>query len=154
MKTDPHDPIRIAALMASVVLSLSLGACGGGESTAAVVDSAVATEGAVATGGDTRTALSDRSTRRLPTPTPVAAPSPAPAPAAVLPVSVEGRLLASNCFQCHGTGGTGGFESIRGSEAKEVLEYLTQTANRDIMAAHAQGYTRAQLLQIIAYLQQ
>ena len=65
-----------------------------------------------------------------------------------------GRLLASNCFQCHGTGGTGGFESIRGSEAKEVLEYLTQTANRDIMAAHAQGYTRAQLQQIIAYLQQ
>lgn len=68
--------------------------------------------------------------------------------------STEGRLLASNCFQCHGTNGTGGFDSIRGSEADEVLEFLTKTASKDIMAAHAQGYTRAQLLKIIAYLQQ
>jgi mono/diheme cytochrome c family protein len=68
--------------------------------------------------------------------------------------STEGRLLASNCFQCHGTNGTGGFDSIRGSEANEVLEFLTKTASKDIMAAHAQGYTRAQLLKIIAYLQQ
>lgn len=67
----------------------------------------------------------------------------------------EGRLLASNCFQCHGTGGVGGFESIRGSEASEVLEYLTAPNPRaDIMAAHAQGYTRAQLESVIRYLQQ
>ncbi|MEY4756648.1 MAG: hypothetical protein RJA34_1546 [Pseudomonadota bacterium] len=70
------------------------------------------------------------------------------------PANTEGRLLASNCFQCHGTLGRGGFESIRGSDASEVLEYLTKTANKDIMAAHAQGYTRAQLQSIIAYLQQ
>lgn len=65
-----------------------------------------------------------------------------------------GRLLASNCFQCHGTMGTGGFDSIRGRKASEVLDYLTKTANRDIMAAHAQGYTREQLQVIITYLQQ
>ncbi|MDQ1314581.1 MAG: hypothetical protein QG662_690 [Pseudomonadota bacterium] len=69
------------------------------------------------------------------------------------PADTTGRLLASNCFQCHGTGGAGGFESIRGSEASEVVDYLTQPASSDIMAAHAQGYTRAQLEAIIAYLQ-
>lgn len=75
-------------------------------------------------------------------------------PIAVQPANTAGRLLASNCFQCHGTMGTGGFESIRGSDAKDVLKYLTKTANKDIMAAHAQGYTRAQLQSIVAYLQQ
>ncbi|MDG5974318.1 cytochrome c class I [Hydrogenophaga taeniospiralis CCUG 15921] len=72
----------------------------------------------------------------------------------VQPKNTEGRLLASNCFQCHGTMGSGGFENIRGGEAEEVLEYMTKTASRDIMAAHAQGYTTAQLQKIITYLQQ
>lgn len=70
------------------------------------------------------------------------------------PANTEGRLLASNCFQCHGTLGLGGFDKIRGSEASEVMEFMTKTASRDIMAAHAQGYTPEQLKKIIAYLQQ
>ncbi len=70
------------------------------------------------------------------------------------PANTAGRLLASNCFQCHGTGGMGGFSNIRGSEAAEVKEYLGRSASSDIMAAHAQGYTSAQLDSIIAYLQQ
>lgn len=70
------------------------------------------------------------------------------------PANTTGRLLASNCFQCHGTGGYGGFENIRGSEAEEVLDYLTKSGPSNIMAAHAQGYTRAQLLTIIQYLKQ
>jgi len=70
------------------------------------------------------------------------------------PTNTAGRLLASNCFQCHGTGGVGGFDNIRGKEASEVREYLTQSANSSIMAAHAQGYTAAQLNSIISYLQQ
>lgn len=70
------------------------------------------------------------------------------------PANTEGRLLASNCFQCHGTMGMGGFDKIRGSEASEVLEFMTKTASRDIMAAHAQGYTPEQLKKIITYLQQ
>jgi hypothetical protein len=69
------------------------------------------------------------------------------------PTNTAGRLLASNCFQCHGTGGVGGFEKIRGS-ASEVKKYLNQPANGNIMTAHAQGYTNAQLDAIIAYLQQ
>lgn len=70
------------------------------------------------------------------------------------PANTAGRLLASNCFQCHGTGGVGGFDRIRGGDAAEVREYLGRTANSSIMAAHAQGYTSAQLNAIIAYLQQ
>lgn len=70
------------------------------------------------------------------------------------PANTSGRLLASNCFQCHGTLGRGGFDSIRGGEAGEVREYLGKTASSDIMSAHAQGYTRAQLDAIVAYLNQ
>lgn len=69
------------------------------------------------------------------------------------PTNTAGRLLASNCFQCHGTGGMGGFEKIRG-DAAEVKKYLSKPANGDIMTAHAQGYTSAQLDAIITYLQQ
>ncbi len=67
--------------------------------------------------------------------------------------NINGRLLASNCFQCHATGGQGGFERIRG-EAGEIRDYLNKAANSGIMAAHAQGYTDAQLTAIINYFQQ
>jgi mono/diheme cytochrome c family protein len=70
-----------------------------------------------------------------------------------LAASPQGRLLASNCFQCHGTNGNGGFEEIRGKSAEELLEFLQKPAGKDIMAAHAQGYTPAQLKTIAAYLQ-
>jgi mono/diheme cytochrome c family protein len=73
------------------------------------------------------------------------------------PASTEGRLLASNCFQCHGTGGMGGFERIRGGEVDEVREYrdlARRPARSDIMAAHAQGYTDAQIAAIVQYLKQ
>ena len=72
------------------------------------------------------------------------------------PTQTAGRLLASNCFQCHGTGGMGGLEKIRGGDVKEVRDYrnlLRKPANQDIMAAHAQGYTDAQIAAIIQYLQ-
>jgi sulfide dehydrogenase cytochrome subunit len=70
------------------------------------------------------------------------------------PANTSGRLLASNCFQCHGTLGTGGFDSIRSKDADELLEYMSKPASSDIMAAHAQGYTRAQLQLISSYLKQ
>jgi len=68
--------------------------------------------------------------------------------------NTDGRLLASNCFQCHGTMGTGGFEQIRGKSANELIEFFDKPASRDIMAAHAQGYTADQLRKVAAYLQQ
>lgn len=87
-------------------------------------------------------------------PATVPASTPTTTPETRAAASTEGRLLASNCFQCHGTNGTGGFDNIRGGEAREVTEFLSKAANKDIMAAHAQGYTPAQLQKIIAYLQQ
>ena len=70
------------------------------------------------------------------------------------PAQSTGRLLASNCFQCHATNGTGGFERITGGEAYDVYKYTTKTANANIMAAHAQGYTSTQLTSLIGYLNQ
>ena len=66
-----------------------------------------------------------------------------------------GRLLASNCFQCHGTNGSGGFDRIQGST--ELLSELRKFASGEedpggIMAAHAVGYTDAQLQLIADFL--
>lgn len=119
------------AVWVAVAASIVLAACGGGS-------------------GDEGTATT-KSSPSLSTTKPL---SSTPAPTATVAASTEGRLLASNCFQCHGTNGTGGFDSIRGGEAEEITEFLTKNASRDIMAAHAQGYTPAQLQKIIAYLQQ
>ena len=77
--------------------------------------------------------------------------TPTPAP---IPASTAGRLLASNCFQCHGTNGSGGFERITGGEAGEIREFRSKIANKDIMAAHAQGFTDAQIEALVSYLNQ
>ena len=69
---------------------------------------------------------------------------------------LSGRLLASNCFQCHGTNGTGGFEKLAGQSASEIYGELKKFASgaedaNGIMAAHAMGFTDAQLNAIAAY---
>ncbi|MBU6283089.1 hypothetical protein KGQ64_12675 [bacterium] len=71
--------------------------------------------------------------------------------------TTEGRLLASNCFQCHGTYGSGGFDRISGKSETELIEELNEflAGGEDpggIMAAHLQGYTAAQLQAIARYL--
>ncbi len=67
-----------------------------------------------------------------------------------------GRLLASNCYQCHGTNGSGGFEHLAGESASEIYgelkEFAANTSSNNIMAAHAAGYTDAQMRAIAAYL--
>ena len=127
---------------ASLLLGTLLTGCGGGADSATVRDaSASAVAGADA--AVTSELKSDRIGRSTSTTSTV-----------TQPLNTNGRLLASNCFQCHGTLGLGGFDKIRGSDAQEVLEYLTQPASSDIMAAHAQGYTLDQLKAIVAYLQQ
>jgi mono/diheme cytochrome c family protein len=137
-----RKPYAYAGLTA-LAMTLSLAACGGGSDTSA--ESAASAESA---DGKAQIASARKSTTTTTTATT------STATLVAQPSNTEGRLLASNCFQCHGTLGTGGFDSIRGSEASEVLEFMTKTANRDIMAAHAQGYTPEQLKKIIAYLQQ
>ena len=78
-------------------------------------------------------------------------PTPPPSTSDIHP----GRLLASNCFQCHGTNGSGGFDRIQGST--ELLSELRKFASGEedpggIMAAHAVGYTDAQLQLIADFL--
>ena len=117
-----------------LALCLSLAACGGGSSGSETTE----------TKAETTPDASSKSAN---------ATAAAPTAVVVQPTNTTGRLLASNCFQCHGTMGTGGFDSIRGKDANDVYEYLTKSASSDIMAAHAQGYTKAQLQAIVAYLQ-
>ena len=77
-------------------------------------------------------------------------------------VSPPGRLLASNCFQCHGTNGRGpGFERLAGQSANEIYDELREMradlvskGGRDIMVRHAAGYSDAQLLQLSQWLSQ
>jgi cytochrome c553 len=69
----------------------------------------------------------------------------------------EGRLLASNCFQCHGTNGKGpGFDKLAGKSAselyKELLEFRSGKEGKGIMAAHVMGYSDAQLRALSTYL--
>jgi len=68
-----------------------------------------------------------------------------------------GRLLASNCYQCHGTNGSGGFDELRGKSASELLSDLRKFASGGedpdgIMAAHALGYDDTQLQLIADFL--
>lgn len=68
-------------------------------------------------------------------------------------VGQPGRLLASNCFQCHGTNGRGaGFDALAGRSASDIYTKLKEMkAGREgngIMAKHAMVYTDAQMQQI------
>lgn len=68
--------------------------------------------------------------------------------------STAGRLLASNCFQCHGTDGksAGGIERLAGMSASEIIDEMqsmrVETIGNNIMKAHARGYTDVELLLI------
>jgi sulfide dehydrogenase cytochrome subunit len=68
----------------------------------------------------------------------------------------EGRLLASGCFQCHGTNGVkGGFDALAGDNKQDLLNKLndmrTKPARSNIMNPHARGYTTHQLSLIADY---
>ena len=78
-----------------------------------------------------------------------------PTPAAATG-ALNGRLLASNCFQCHGTNGTGGFDRLAGKSASEIYGELREFASgkedaNGIMAAHAMGFSDAQLKSVASY---
>jgi sulfide dehydrogenase cytochrome subunit len=65
-------------------------------------------------------------------------------------VDQPGRLLASNCFQCHGTNGKGpGFDSLAGKSPNEIFEKLKEFQSgkegKGIMARHSMAYTDAQM---------
>lgn len=68
-----------------------------------------------------------------------------------------GRLLASNCFQCHGTDGKGpGFDRLAGKSANEIYGELKEMQSghegNGLMAVHARGYTDQQLRDLAGWL--
>lgn len=68
----------------------------------------------------------------------------------------NGRLLASNCFQCHGTNGkaVSGFERLAGMSASELKSELAEMKVENeggIMGVHAAAYTDAQIAAMAAY---
>ena len=68
-----------------------------------------------------------------------------------------GRLLASNCFQCHGTNGQGpGFDRLTGKSTqeiyKELVEFRSGKEGKGIMARHTMGFTDTQLRDLSAWL--
>lgn len=69
-----------------------------------------------------------------------------------------GRLLASQCAQCHGTNGssTNSWDSISGESAseliEEMLEFTSGQEDEPIMEAQAHGYTDAEIQALASWL--
>lgn len=73
----------------------------------------------------------------------------------VLTTPSTGRLLASQCAQCHGTDGisVSGIESLAG-ESGEILEEMFEMKGRDrnqIMHLQAKGYSRTEIRVLANY---
>lgn len=71
--------------------------------------------------------------------------------------TTSGRLLASNCSQCHGTNKTAaGFDTLMGKNAdklyKKLKKYQSGAEGEGIMARHASGYTDPQMRDIAQWL--
>jgi sulfide dehydrogenase cytochrome subunit len=66
-----------------------------------------------------------------------------------------GRLLASNCFQCHGTDGRKGFEELAGKSSSSIYEEMKEmqakAADSNIMNAHARGFSDNEIWLIADY---
>ena len=72
-------------------------------------------------------------------------------------VADNGKVLASQCFQCHGPNGhsKGEIDSIAGKSASDLygdLIDMKKKQERDIMHLQAKIYTDAELLEIAKYL--
>lgn len=69
--------------------------------------------------------------------------------------NLQGRSLAANCFQCHGTNGYAGELKIAGESASEIIEELNEMKPRspgaNIMNVHAQAYTTEEIKLIADY---
>jgi cytochrome subunit of sulfide dehydrogenase len=64
-----------------------------------------------------------------------------------------GRLLSSNCMQCHGTNGmNGSFNQLAGIPFESMMEKMhDQQTHSSIMGAQARGYTDDELQRIATY---
>jgi cytochrome subunit of sulfide dehydrogenase len=71
------------------------------------------------------------------------------ATAASVSPELQGRALASNCFQCHGTNGHASELKIAGIDASGLMSKFTEMRARgardNIMNVHAFGYTNEEI---------
>ena len=73
-------------------------------------------------------------------------------------LDLPGRVLASNCFQCHGTNGYAGELKIGEQSASSIISDLNEMRTKDprenIMNAHARAYTSEEIKLIANYISQ
>jgi cytochrome subunit of sulfide dehydrogenase len=71
-------------------------------------------------------------------------------------IDMPGRLLASNCFQCHGTNGYAGELKIGEQSASSIISDLNEMKTKDprsnIMNLHARAYTTEEIKLIAEYI--
>lgn len=71
-------------------------------------------------------------------------------------IDLPGRVLASNCFQCHGTNGYAGELKIGEQSASSIISDINEMKTKDprsnIMNAHARAYTTEEIKIIAEYI--
>lgn len=71
-------------------------------------------------------------------------------------IDLPGRVLASNCFQCHGTNGYAGELKIGEQSASSIISDLKEMRTKDprsnIMNVHARAYTNEEIQLIADYI--
>ncbi len=133
MKASINIPLALA-------LGVLLTACGGGGSSTTTTTSGNDNDGTTTTTtGSTTTTTASGST----------------APAINAPDGA--RLLASQCFQCHGMNGSSasGIESIAGDSVAELVDEMLEmkySTEIDIMHYQAKGYSEAEIRLMATYL--
>ena len=80
-----------------------------------------------------------------------------PVPGPVINVTdMPGRVLASNCFQCHGTNGYAGELKIGEQSASSIIgdmnEMKSKNPGANIMNVHARAYTPEEIKIIANYI--
>jgi len=73
-------------------------------------------------------------------------------------IDLPGRVLASNCFQCHGTNGYAGELKIGEQSASSIISDINEMKRKDprsnIMIVHAKAYTDEEIKLIATYISQ
>jgi len=71
-------------------------------------------------------------------------------------IDLQGRVLASNCFQCHGTNGYAGELKIGEQSASSIISDINEMKTKDprsnIMNVHARAYTTEEIKLISEYI--
>lgn len=71
-------------------------------------------------------------------------------------IDLPGRVLASNCFQCHGTNGYAGELKIGEQSASSIISDINEMKTKDprsnIMNLHARAYTTEEIKLIAEYI--